>query len=214
MPGLTLEDCRFCIRPEPERIALRTDNFYVLLSLGPIVEGYALVVTLDHIDCCAAIPSENLEEFELLVKAVQRAQRLVYGASIGYEHGRTGGCAQDARGEPHCHHAHFHCVPLGIDLTRVIGAEFSGQNLASWSQVQELYQISLDPYLLFWGNDAFCYFSAPSGVRRQYLRHLAADSVGTPELADWVAFQGREKIADAKTRLVPVIVQSYNDLRG
>lgn len=36
------ETCRFCYPPEKERILYATENFYVMASLGPIVEGYLL----------------------------------------------------------------------------------------------------------------------------------------------------------------------------
>ena len=40
--------CRFCNPPEKERILMETDNFYVMVSLGPIVEGYLLIVAKKH----------------------------------------------------------------------------------------------------------------------------------------------------------------------
>lgn len=39
------ETCRFCYPPEKERILYATENFYVMASLGPIVEGYLLIVS-------------------------------------------------------------------------------------------------------------------------------------------------------------------------
>lgn len=39
------ETCRFCYPPEKERILYTTENFYVMASLGPIVEGYLLIVS-------------------------------------------------------------------------------------------------------------------------------------------------------------------------
>lgn len=49
------ETCRFCYPPEKERILYATENFYVMASLGPIVEGYLLIVSKKHIPACANI---------------------------------------------------------------------------------------------------------------------------------------------------------------
>ena len=62
--------CRFCLRPDKERILYETNNFYVLVSLGPIVEGYLLIVTKAHIGACLNIPKELLPEFILLKEKV------------------------------------------------------------------------------------------------------------------------------------------------
>ena len=55
------ETCRFCYPPEKERILYATENFYVMASLGPIVEGYLLIVSKKHIP---AITAE--QEFDAL----------------------------------------------------------------------------------------------------------------------------------------------------
>ena len=57
------ETCRFCYPPEKERILYVTENFYVMASLGPIVEGYLLIVSKKHIPACANIPNEIFQEY-------------------------------------------------------------------------------------------------------------------------------------------------------
>src|SRR5947209_11607089 len=108
------ESCRFCIRPDPDRIVVTTDNFYVMMSLGPLVEGYTLLVSRKHISCCAEIADANLQEFNAWEGIVKEAQNKAYGQSVVYEHGRTGSCLHLS--EAHCYHAHLHMVPTGFSL--------------------------------------------------------------------------------------------------
>ena len=49
------ETCRFCYPPEKERILYATENFYVMASLGPIVEGYLLMASRDAYLLCLSL---------------------------------------------------------------------------------------------------------------------------------------------------------------
>lgn len=107
------ETCRFCYPPEKERILYATENFYVMASLGPIVEGYLLIVSKKHIPACANIPNEIFQEYLDLKEKVKGVLNKVYGACIFYEHGKTGSyvIGKDHR---HCFHAHLHCIPVEV----------------------------------------------------------------------------------------------------
>ena len=70
--------CRFCNPPDKDRILYETENFYVMLSLGPIVEGYTLLVTKQHVGCCADIPDALMEEFIYLYNKIKNILILIF----------------------------------------------------------------------------------------------------------------------------------------
>lgn len=201
------ENCRFCYPPDQDRIILKTHNFYVMLSLGQIVEGYMLIVSNEHIACCADISADYLSEFEDILGITQQAQREVYGASCFYEHGRSGSCLPDARGEPHCHHAHLHVVPTNVNVASAVAASYPGQLLSSWSSLHDLYKIDGAPYVLAQSHDAILHASVPDKIPRQFLRTIVAKGEGEPFLADWVAFPQYQVISRAVEQLRPVVAR-------
>src|SRR5947209_721480 len=89
-----LKDCRFCVPPQKERILYETDNFYVMLSLGAFVEGYVLINSKTHEDCCAAFDDKMGPEFDELFQKTKAILLKSYGACLCFEHGRAGACLQ------------------------------------------------------------------------------------------------------------------------
>jgi diadenosine tetraphosphate (Ap4A) HIT family hydrolase len=198
------ESCRFCTRPDPERVVMLTENFYVMLSLGPLVEGYALIVTRAHISCCGEIDSPLMGEFRQLQAIVSAAQEQLYGgSSLRYEHGRTGSCLHLS--EAHCYHAHFHLVPTDCDMASRVAARYPVERFPSWPDFVATYQTKRTPYLLTQDDGALVVAFVAERVPRQYLRSLVAECIGAPELADWMAFPGYDVVRRGRLRLGPVI---------
>jgi diadenosine tetraphosphate (Ap4A) HIT family hydrolase len=110
------QSCRFCTQPEKERILFETENFYVMVSLGPIVEGYLLIVTKQHIGACFNIPPNIITEFLELKDLVRRILISHYGSCIFFEHGKVGSSLKFNYSNKHCYHAHLHCVPVSISM--------------------------------------------------------------------------------------------------
>jgi hypothetical protein len=84
--------CRFCFLPEPWRVIWSTPNFNVQMGLGPLTEGYALILSKSHYSCCADLPPALADEFEGLIRLARAAQINLYGRSVFFEHGRSGAC--------------------------------------------------------------------------------------------------------------------------
>jgi len=57
---------------EPWRIIRSTLNFNVQMGLGPLAEGYALILSKRHFSCCAELPQSDIAEFENLVRTVRK----------------------------------------------------------------------------------------------------------------------------------------------
>jgi hypothetical protein len=174
-----------------------------MMSLGPLVEGYTLLVSRKHISCCGEVDNEWLEEFQQLREVVSAAQVQAYGRSVAYEHGRTGSCLHLS--EAHCYHAHLHFVPIDFDIAAAVASDYSVRRYSTWDGFLEAYRARPGPYLLSQDQDALAVAFISDRVPRQYLRSLVAGHLGTPEFADWMAFPRRDVVRNGRVRLGPII---------
>jgi diadenosine tetraphosphate (Ap4A) HIT family hydrolase len=207
--------CRFCYPPEPWRIIRSTLHFNVQMGLGPLAEGYALILSKRHFSCCAELPRSHMAEFENLVRDVRQAQINLYGKSLMFEHGRSGACLPPGNGEDLCYHAHLHLLPAAIDLADSISDDFPAVTFDAWQEVRSRYALTGRPYLLAEKRRRIVYAETPDRIRSRYLRRIAATALGKPELEDWIAFPsysvvkvGRDKMATELNRLIKGSVQN------
>lgn len=187
--------------PEPWRIVGQTNRFVVLMGLGPIIEGYVIIITRPHLSCCAAISEEWLDEFECLIKAVQEAQVTIYGASLFFEHGRTGSCVPEGHGQDVCYHAHLHLLPINLDLKGLVAEDYTMRDLKAWTEVRGQYVVNDDPYILVQDRNLIGYVAAPEKLPKRYLRTKVAAVLSDPVLADWEAFPSYNLVRCGKRRL-------------
>lgn len=206
---LKLASCRFCCPPEPWRIILSSPHFNVQMGLGPLAEGYALILSKLHFSCCAELPESHTDEFENLVGMVRQAQISLYGESLMFEHGRSGACLPPGNGEDLCYHAHLHLLPAAVNLADVISGDFPAETFDSWQEVRSRYASTSRPYLLAEKGKRIAYAETPDRIRARYLRRIVAGALGRPELEDWMAFPsysvvqaGRDKMAAELNRLI------------
>lgn len=198
------EECRFCNPPEKERILFQTENFYVMVSLGPIVEGYLLIVTKKHIGACLHIPSAYWSEFLDLKKKVGDILRSVYGSCIFYEHGKVGTSLTMGKDHKHCLHAHLHCIPTRVNMNEIVSADLSGIDFNNLNQAYEFAtKNNIDRYLLIEDNVTKLYMPKRD-LRKQFLRYKLADAIGKTEDWDWVNHQNWDLINSSIIRLKPL----------
>jgi len=181
-------ECRFCTLPETWRIVHESPNFVVQMGLGPLVEGYVLILTRAHFSCFAALDTDLLTEFLHLLDLVQRAQRKAYQCSLFFEHGRSGACLPEGQGEDLCYHAHLHLIPSEVQLAQLVSADFKLELFRSWREVISSYQRDQLPYILTQDGADIRVARTPDRIPKRYLRTKLATALGEPALADWVAF--------------------------
>ena len=178
------------------------------MGLGPIIEGYVIIITRPHLSCCAAISEEWLDEFKCLIEAVQEAQVAIYGASLFFEHGRTGSCVPEGHGQDVCYHAHLHLLPIDLDLKEYVAEDYTIQDLKGWTEVCSQYAVNDDPYILVQDKNLIGYVAAPEKLPKRYLRTKVAAILGDPVLADWEAFPSYDLVQCGKRRLGPELERS------
>lgn len=198
--------CRFCHPPDQDRIILKTRNFYIMLSLGPIVEGHLLIVSNEHFECCAELQGEIAKEFDVIVEKVKSILNHEYRTVLLFEHGRSSSCLWSLSPDKHCFHAHMHCVPTDVNLTTIVEQRFSPISLGSWDDFRRIYQNQFRGYLYIEHNNQKKMFLVNKKLRRQYLRYKLATTLEVEKLADWLKVPGWRKIWKAKKRLNPYFI--------
>lgn len=193
--------CRFCNPPEKERILFETDNFYIMVSLGPIVDGYLLIVSKRHIGACFNTPDVLMTEFLCLKEKVKNILIRHYGCCIFYEHGKTGTSLTFENSNKHCYHAHLHCIPVNIELNKQIENELPFDSYSSFPEAWG-FSRNLKRYL-YVEDTRINVYSVDKKIRSQFLRYKLAEALGKPELGNWVENQNWESINRTIEQLSP-----------
>ncbi|MED4130173.1 HIT family protein [Shouchella miscanthi] len=201
LENLMSDFCSFCEQDE-NKIVYKTKNYTVWLSVGQIVEGYCLIIPNDHYHCIGSIPNELREEFYSVKEYTRSFLQELYGSCIFYEHGRVGACNVQP-GEQLCYHGHLHAVPIQSDLMPLFVEDgLFPITLKNENEMFEVYR-KIGHYLFYENNQGEGFmFHINQPIRRQYLRHLAAKSIGNEKLADWNDYPEWEKLYAAKERIL------------
>lgn len=200
-----MKECFFC-NPDKERVLYETEHFYVLLGLGPIVEGYTLLVAKEHIRSMFDMPTKMRSAYAAEKRRLKQLIQHVYRTPvIVTEHGRVLACVAEDE-ESHdllCYHAHQLFFPVAADLS-ALSTEGPFEKVFTGSSLFEMNSSDLqedEEYLLFEDNIGQVFIHKVLGkCPRQYMRYLVARSVGTPELANWSRYPDWDKIRDAKEK--------------
>jgi diadenosine tetraphosphate (Ap4A) HIT family hydrolase len=197
------ENCRFCFPPDKERILKKTKNFYIMLSLGPIVEGHMLIITKKHIPSFQRLPKHLVAEFLAIKGAVKKILSEEYGDCIFFEHNLSS-TSITKRETPHDYHAHLHCIPTDVDILEGIKEVLTPIHVDNWYSFG-VHAGRFSESIYYEDNNEDMYiFSVNRHLRKQFLRYLLAKKLGVPERADWTIYLGWADIFTAKKKLTPL----------
>ena len=185
-------------------IIKKTQNFAVIPTIGQIVEGYIMIVPIDHHYSIASLPENLFKEFDELKRECKEALFKIYGRKcICFEHGAVGTCFEKKAG---CctDHAHLHIVPVEIDLLREIEQIFKSEKIETTKMLSEKYKKGI-PYLFFENSNQEMYvFEAPL-VDSQYFRKLVAKNLGLIDKWDWRSNPGNNEIMATTEKLRKIV---------
>jgi diadenosine tetraphosphate (Ap4A) HIT family hydrolase len=209
--------CGFCVPLEP-LVLFKSENFYIVLSLGQIVEGYSLICTKLHRSCCGDILPDQINEFMILKKLLQEVFMKVYNKkTIFYEHGQTGVCMKHLidNMQNHCYHAHLHALPCEIDIFDLIKEKVP--QCIKITDLHELIKIRNQKlkggaYLFYENNKGEKFIFPAKGIKlpRQFLRRCVASQIEQPHLFDWERYPGWRKLSSAYKKLRPIFQRYEN----
>lgn len=199
-----MQSCFIC-NPDPRLIYAEHIGFFVMLGIGPIVEGYSLIATRAHIPSMLDLSAEEAENLNEFTQTVRERLRPHYGPIIITEHGRVPICEYlDSSGhEAHCFHAHRLVFPISMDLTdQLKDYGLAVQEFRSFIEAWQTSAWKVGEYLYYERPDGSCLVAAtPSRLPRQFFRYHVASIVGRPEFESWRKFPRLEVVDAAMCRL-------------
>jgi hypothetical protein len=182
----------------------RSANFYAMLGLGPIREGYSIIAAHSHVPSMFDLDRAQLVELSRFTREVQGILRAHYGEVLITEHGRVAPCIAPAvrAYEPHCLHAHRLLFPGAAAVrledffprAKVVTAA-SFEKMAGELPLAGQYLYAEEPG----GQCSAVIVDRP--FPRQFFRRIAAAGFEEPELADWQRFPRLDVVHDAAQRL-------------
>jgi len=156
------------------RIIYESKNFIVFPSFGQIVEGYLLIVPKNHYISMGSVPVRLYPELKLVYEKVRKILSENYEIPIFFEHGpiskmKKGGCCID--------HAHFHAVPVKLDILNELQNNFKCKKIKSFLDLKKQF-LKGKPYLYYESNLKEKYlFEIPDIIPSQYIRRIIAKKI-------------------------------------
>jgi diadenosine tetraphosphate (Ap4A) HIT family hydrolase len=170
------------------RILFRSNQFAVIPSVGQLVEGYLLVLPINHFKALGDMPGPLLQEFAAICETVGNILKDQYGPYVLFEHGTrsegAGGCG--------IYHAHLHAVSLAEvpDPVNTLKSRFAYVELSRLDEISKR-STGLSSYLFYQDSHARAYLFDTGPLPSQYMRKLLADAQGNRDW-DW-RIAGREE---------------------
>jgi len=193
----------FLCSPDSSLVYSVGNSCFAMLGLGPIVEGFSLIATKEHIPSMMDLSADNVGELCELTSNVRERLSAAYGEVVMTEHGRVAPCLLNRKqSEGHCFHAHRLVFPWTGDLTSFLSRY--GLELHEYRDFIECHQEFEweAEYLYYERQDGTCIIAAaPPRLARQFFRLRIAEAIGQPELADWMEYPRLDVIEAAGRRL-------------
>lgn len=182
---------------------LESENFVVIPSLGPIVEGWLLVVPKQHVLSMAVLEDQSMPELSTIKSQVSNLLESLYGPVTFFEHGpsskqKSTGCSVD--------HAHLHAVSnihnLAAHAEQIL-RPLVGFQQGTLADCSEAVSSGLD-YLHIEARDTGSVYLTAESFPSQVLRQAIAQANGTPDGYDWRTFPNLDLITSFLAKLRPL----------
>ncbi len=181
------------------RVLYEDEYFVVVPALGQITEGYLLIISKDHFVSVANFPEYIREPFLVLKDKVREVLLKEYSDPIFFEHGSY---SPEILGGASINHAHFHAVPLEIDLK---STELNELNPVMVDGIHYLWSCHINnPYIYFESlrNKKGYFVSLESNLPSQYVRRIIAREAGHPHIWNWHKYIGKSEVESTVNRLI------------
>jgi len=198
------DDCFLC-SPNEGWVWAKSDDFFAMAALGPIVEGMSIVASRAHVRSMFDVPTELSEALETFSRSAQDHLAETFDTPVHItEHGRVGLCEiQAPRRDQHCYHAHRLVFPTHADMASALEASaFEPLQAGSFDDARRIAG-HLVEYLYYAAPDGSVAVGTYDGLTpRQFFRGVVADAVGRPELRSWRAHPRYALVDAAAARLL------------
>ena len=178
----SIDDCAYCkcikdnfhdYKLSMNRVIYKSENFFVMPTLGEFLLGYMIIIPMEHVMSNAELSSSLQEEFLTVLDDVSYILNLTYQTSdfLVWENG-TGNSGK-GKAKTSVVHSHVHIAPSKLTASKI--KEFSQFDFDEISY-DELSSYGNRSYLLIRENKNSWFINSNSEVYipRQYVRQLLA----------------------------------------
>ena len=197
---LQRKDCFLC-RPASALLIDVAETAFAIAGLGPIVDGYSVVATVDHIRSLGNEREDMLAKYCQFATEYRAKLSRRFGSCLVTEHGNMALCDIDEARHIHCFHPHLLYFPGVREISSAVYEEFgTPKKFASLQRAIEAGGATRQYLLLSPDEDTHLIFEPKDEIPRQYARALVAESMNRESLASWRNSPGIDwAIANAMT---------------
>ena len=178
-----------------------TNHFYILPTVGSLVDGYILVVSKRHINSMSELTKNEMDEHNFIIKKYRNIFRDIYGKyPIVFEHGSP--VSDNSIRANSVIHAHSHIVNHAyLDEPKII-------KRLNFKPIQRIEDIKSNENYIMYINNNFKYVTYNFEPISQLMRKLIAKDLKYEDKFDWK----KEKFMDNIIKTV-LKVKEYNEKR-
>lgn len=185
--GPTTQNCAYCKYllgdtesvESNERTLYRSDNFFVIPTIGQFIKGYLLIIPYQHVMSNGELSDEVLAEFNSVLSDVIKILSITYPDSTGFLVWENGsGSSGAGKAKDSLVHSHVHIAPS--NLTSEVIEEISGFSFDEIS-LYDLKDYKANSYLLVRTPNPNRWKILQTNqiyIPRQYVRQLIGDELG------------------------------------
>jgi hypothetical protein len=215
---VTAERCVFCLgngHLRAEQVLWRGDGVYLCAPRGQLVEGCLIIAPYRCVGCLARAPVTHLAELEHMRCVVGEFYARAYGVTRAtfYEQGRAGGGAVKDFEGGFPHHGHLFCLPLAVDLHRVLAKDYATLDGSVLTEVRSpyVYVDGIDGAVGYRRRAVYVPRSHDGWTALEQLRFkpTVARLIGLPHRGDWRVHPGDRELEKVIERF-----RSYRAMNG
>lgn len=214
----TIADCAYCrylagYPADNERTVYKSENFFVIPTVGEFITGYLLIIPFNHIMSNAELSKDLLDEFVVVLEDIEYLIKLTYGAPsvLVWENG-SGSCGV-GKAKDSIVHSHVHICPSKLTsetIGLVMCCPFEEITLDDLKRYKEhSYLLIRTPDYKFWkiNNNPKLY------IPRQFVRQLVAEEYGlTGESWNWRTHPFSQKMYQTVEDIRKALQQNWNNI--
>ena len=189
--------CIFCDIDQSKienTIIEKTKYFYILPTLGSLVDGYVLIVTKRHINSMSELNDNELEEYKTIIAKYQKLFNKIYNKTpIVFEHGTPN---QNSKMKANSvTHAHTHIVNINFKNEKELLEKYN------FKEINNLKEIETNKnYIKYiYNNKIYITYNFP--CVSQLMRILIAEELNYKDKFDWKKERFDENIISTIERI-------------
>ena len=164
------------------RVAMETEHFVAIPSLGPLVPGHTLLCPKSHIKNLACLPHTLWAEYDKFKKRLSNVLgSLFHASSHCFEHGSP---PESSRVLCTVDHAHLHLVPTEAKVSELLLEDMSWQKVQlSIADIRSA--VRPGEYLYYESPLSEAFIAQPGSIESQYMRRVFSNALGFRNEWNW-----------------------------